>query len=31
VVMVTDSPMIRNAWSKEVMGFVASDDLFASR
>jgi hypothetical protein len=31
VVMVTDSPMIRNAWTKEVMGFVASDDLFASR
>jgi hypothetical protein len=29
VVMVTDSPMIRNAWSKEVMGFVTSDDLFA--
>ena len=31
VVMVTDSPMIRNAWSKEVMGFVTSDDLFASK
>ena len=30
VVMVTDLPMVRNAWSKEVMGFVSTDDLFAS-
>ena len=30
VVMVTDGPMVQNAWSKEVMGFVTSDDLFAS-
>ena len=30
VVMVTDGPMVQNAWSKEVMGFVTSTDLFAS-
>ena len=29
VVMVTAQPMIRNAWSKEVMAFVSADDLFA--
>ena len=28
VVMVTDSQMVQNAWSKEVMGFVTADDLF---
>jgi hypothetical protein len=28
VVMVTARPMVRNAWSKEVMGFVTEDDLF---
>lgn len=30
VVIVTDLPMTRNAWSKEVSGFVSSDDLFAA-
>ena len=30
VVMVTDLPLARNAWSKEVLGFVSSDDLFAA-
>ena len=30
VVMVTDLPMSHNAWSKEVSGFVTSEDLFAS-
>lgn len=30
VVMVTDLPLVRNAWSKEVSGFVSSDDLFAA-
>ena len=30
VVMVTDLPLARNAWSKEVSGFVSSDDLFAA-
>ena len=28
VVMVTDQPMIRNAWSKEIMAFITADDLF---
>lgn len=28
VVMVTAQPMVRNAWSKEVMAFVTADDLF---
>ena len=28
VVMVTAQPMIRNAWSKEVMAFVSAEDLF---
>ena len=28
VVMVTDRPMALNAWSKEVMAFITSDDLF---
>ena len=30
VVMVTDLPLAHNAWSKEVSGFVSSDDLFAA-
>ena len=30
VVMVTDLPLMRNAWSKEISGFVSSDDLFAA-
>ena len=30
VVMVTDLPLTRNAWSKEVSGFVSADDLFAA-
>ena len=29
VVMVTAQPMVRNAWSKEVMAFISADDLFA--
>ena len=28
VVMVTDGPVVQNAWSKEVMAFVTADDLF---
>ena len=28
VVMVTAQPIVRNAWSKEVMAFVTADDLF---
>ena len=28
VVMVTDGPVIQNAWSREVMAFVTADDLF---
>ena len=30
VVMVTDLPMVKNAWAKEVSGFVSSEDLFAA-
>ena len=30
VVMVTDLPMVKNAWAKEVSGFVSSEDLFAT-
>lgn len=29
VVMVTDRPVLRNAWSREVMAFITADDLFA--
>ena len=28
VVMVTGCPMLRNAWSKEVMSFITADDFF---
>ena len=28
--MVTDLPMEKNAWAKEVSGFVSSEDLFAA-
>ena len=28
VVMVTAQPMVKNAWSKEVMAFITADDLF---
>jgi len=30
VVMVTDLPLVQNAWSKEISGFVTSKDLFAA-
>jgi len=30
VIMVTDQPMVQNAWSKEISGVVTSDDLFAA-
>ena len=30
VVMITDLPMVKNAWAKEVSGFVSSEDLFAA-
>ena len=29
IIMVTSKPMVMNAWSKEVMGFVTADDLYS--